>query len=87
MADDPPVTDCDFDTAVPDWIIEHPATLSVFQEFGIDYSCGGKSLGYACDQLGLDREMVLAALHSKTTTSRTPKGSSTVIKAEVSDQP
>ena len=41
---------CDLDTSVPDWIIEHPETLTVFLDFGIDYSCGGKSLGYLCDQ-------------------------------------
>jgi len=32
---------CDLDTSVPDWIIEHPETLTVFLDFGIDYSCGG----------------------------------------------
>ncbi|MBI3465040.1 MAG: DUF542 domain-containing protein [Planctomycetes bacterium] len=33
--------ECDLDTSVPDWIIEHPETLALFQEFGIDYCCGG----------------------------------------------
>lgn len=56
------MTDCDFDTPVPDWIIEHPQTLAVFQELGIDYSCGGKSLAYACHQQGLDAQVVLAKL-------------------------
>jgi iron-sulfur cluster repair protein YtfE (RIC family) len=41
------VTPCDLDTSVPDWVIEHPDTLTVFQQLGIDYCCGGKSLGYA----------------------------------------
>ncbi len=54
--------DCDFGTSLPDWIIEHPETLSVFEEFGIDYSCGGKSLGYVCDQQGVDHKLVLKAL-------------------------
>jgi iron-sulfur cluster repair protein YtfE (RIC family) len=36
------MSECDVVTPVPDWIIEHPSTLSVFQEFGIDYCCGGK---------------------------------------------
>ena len=57
-----PMTSCDLDTSVPDWIIEHPGTLAVFQELGIDYSCGGKSLGYLCLQRGLDAEAVLARL-------------------------
>jgi len=32
---------CDLDTAVPDWVIEHPETLSLFQNLEIDYCCGG----------------------------------------------
>jgi regulator of cell morphogenesis and NO signaling len=56
------MSDCDLDSPVPDWIIEHPATLAVFQEFGIDYSCGGKSLAYACRQEGLDDRVVLLKL-------------------------
>lgn len=56
------MTACDLDTSVPDWVIDHPATLVVFQELGVDYSCGGKSLGYACRERGLDAEAVLAKL-------------------------
>lgn len=59
------MTTCDLDTSVPDWIIDHPPTLSVFQEFGIDYSCGGKSLRYLCDQQGLDKKLVLKRLREK----------------------
>lgn len=57
-----PSTSCDLDTTVPEWVIEYPSTLAVFQELGIDYSCGGKSLGYACLQRGLDANVVLAKL-------------------------
>jgi regulator of cell morphogenesis and NO signaling len=56
------MSDCDLDTPVPDWVIEHPATLAIFQEFGIDYSCGGKSLAYVCRQQGLDEQVVLKKL-------------------------
>ena len=56
------MSDCDLDTPVPDWAIEHPATLAVFQALGIAYCCGGKSLGYACRRRGLDAEAVLAKL-------------------------
>ncbi len=59
------MTDCNLDTSVPDWIIEHPETLSVFQAFGIDVSCGGKSLGYICDHEGVDEALVLNALHQQ----------------------
>ena len=56
------MSECDLDTPVPDWVIEHPETLAVFQELGIDYCCGGKSLGFASRQQGLDAETVLAKL-------------------------
>jgi len=56
------MTSCDLDTSIPDWVIEHSETLAVFQELGIDYSCGGKSLAYACRERGLDTGMVLAKL-------------------------
>lgn len=56
------MTACDLDNSVPDWIIEHPQTLAVFQGLGIDSSCGGKSLGYLCLQQGLNAEEVLATL-------------------------
>ncbi len=57
------MTSCDRDTPVPDWIIEHPETLPVIQTFGIDYSCGGKSLAYACREQRLDVAIVLKELH------------------------
>jgi iron-sulfur cluster repair protein YtfE (RIC family) len=56
------MSECDLDTPVPDWVIEHPDTFGVFQELGIDCCCGGKSLEYACRQNGLDAEAVLAKL-------------------------
>jgi iron-sulfur cluster repair protein YtfE (RIC family) len=56
------MSECDLDTSVPDWVIEHPATLAVFQECGIDYCCGGKSLAYACRHQGLDEQVVLEKL-------------------------
>jgi len=53
---------CDLDTPAPDWIIEHPESLAVFQELGIDFCCGGKSLAYAIREQGLDAAVVLAKL-------------------------
>jgi regulator of cell morphogenesis and NO signaling len=64
------MTECDRDTSVPDWVIEHPETLAVLQEFGIDYTCGGKSLDHACRERGLEVTSVLntlrRAIESKT---------------------
>jgi iron-sulfur cluster repair protein YtfE (RIC family) len=71
MADELHVTECDLDTSVPDWVIDHPQTLSVFREFGIDDSCGGKSLEYVCDQQGIDGNLVLKMLRRKLTTPAT----------------
>ena len=58
------MSEYDLDTSVPDWVIEHPETLSVFRELGIDYCCGGKSLAYACQQQGLPPQDVLERLLS-----------------------
>ena len=56
------MSECDLETAVPDWLIEHPEILPVLEELGIDYSCGGKSLEYACQERELDADLVVARL-------------------------
>ncbi len=56
------MTDCSLETSVPDWIIDHPETLLVFQDLGIDYSCGGKSLEFVCQEQGLEEQFVLSKL-------------------------
>jgi regulator of cell morphogenesis and NO signaling len=40
--------------------------VTVFEEVGIDYHCGGKSLEYLCVQQGLDPQSVLARLRRLT---------------------
>lgn len=62
MHEHPQVTNCDLDTSVPDWVIEHPETLIIFQKLGIDYCCGGKSLRYASQEQGFDGDSVLLIL-------------------------
>lgn len=54
--------DCDLSTSIPEWIIEHPETMVVFNHFGLDVSCGGKSLEYVCQHAGLSPPEVLARL-------------------------
>lgn len=54
--------ECDLDSAIPDWIVEHPETLTVFNRHAIDCSCGGKSLRYVCQTLGLDPAEILQEL-------------------------
>jgi len=57
------VIQCTVDDAVTDWVIDYPMTEAVFQRLGIDHSCGGKSLKYACLKLGLDPQKVLSILY------------------------
>lgn len=57
--------DCDLSMSIPDWIIDHPETATVFNELGLDVSCGGKSLEYVVTQKGLQPDRVLAALCRK----------------------
>ena len=57
--------DCDLDTSIPDWIIDHPETTSIFAELGLDTSCGGKSLEYVASQAGLSPTDVLQQLRDK----------------------
>lgn len=56
---------CDLDTSIPDWIIEHPESTAVFGEFGLDIGCGGKSLAYVCHQQSLSPSAVLERLRSE----------------------
>ncbi len=56
--------ECDLDTSIPEWIIEHPETTAVFGELGLDISCAGKSLAYVCHQQDLSPTAVLARLQA-----------------------
>ncbi len=52
----------DLESSVSDWVIDHPETLPVFEQHGVDYTCGGKSLAHACRQRGLDPAWFLGEL-------------------------
>ena len=45
---------------MPDWIIDRPETLIVFQELLIDYTCDGMSLEFACREGG-DQHLIQTA--------------------------
>ncbi|WP_029246962.1 DUF542 domain-containing protein [Schlesneria paludicola] len=62
----------DLDDSVPEWVIEYPQLLSLFQELGIDYCCGGKSLQFACREQNLNPKIVLALIEDLTTTTNHP---------------
>ena len=68
------MSECDLDTPVPDWVIEHPETLAVFQELGIDYCCGGKSLGLPVANKGLMRKQSWRIASSSMRVGRTTAG-------------
>ena len=68
------MTRCDLDSSVPDWIIDHPETTPVFQARGIDSSCGGKSLEYACCERGIDAGELLRQLHAAISSREAERG-------------
>jgi hypothetical protein len=62
----------DLESSVPDCLIEHPELLALFQELGVDYSCGGKSLARACQERNLSIGEVLLRCE-RTIASRPPQ--------------
>lgn len=58
------MVECDLDTSILEWVIEYPVTVSVFDQLGMDYCCGGISLEYACTKQGLDAHLVLSKLRN-----------------------
>lgn len=59
------MTNLQLNQTVGDLVTEQPARARVFEQFGIDYCCGGKVLlKEACDNLGLNPASVLNALAS-----------------------
>ncbi len=50
-------------TTVRDIALEQPASIRVFEKFGIDYCCGGrKPLGEACEEHSIEPDTVLKAI-------------------------
>ncbi|HEY1809828.1 MAG TPA: iron-sulfur cluster repair di-iron protein [Acidobacteriaceae bacterium] len=71
-------------TTVRDMALEQPASIRVFETFGIDYCCGGrKPLAQACQERSLDLETVLAAIQSATSSvsERSPEWASASLEA------
>jgi iron-sulfur cluster repair protein YtfE (RIC family) len=50
----------DLDSSVPDLLVEYPRLFHLWQELGIEYTCGGKSLLTACRDRGLDPKRVVS---------------------------
>lgn len=52
-------------TTVRDIALDQPASIRIFEKFGIDYCCGGrKPLAQACQERSLDPETVLTAIEN-----------------------
>lgn len=52
--------DLGLETSVPDWLVEHPELYRSFESWGLDYSCGGKSLETACRERHLEPHAILS---------------------------
>lgn len=57
------MSDHDLERSLVDWVIDVPESRIVFEAFGLDYSCAGKSLEYVCRQRGIHPQDVLAKIH------------------------
>ena len=44
----------ELEASVPELVIDHPRLLRLFQELGVEFTCGGKSLRNACLERGLN---------------------------------
>ena len=56
------------DTHVADLVLEQPGRARVFERYGIDYCCGGRTpLADACAERGLEPDAVIAALEASPT--------------------
>ena len=53
---------CDLDSSLPEWLLEHPESESILAELGLDLTCGGKSLRYQCLHGGFDPHEILRRL-------------------------
>ncbi len=52
-------------TTVREIALDQPASIRIFEKFGIDYCCGGrKPLAQACQERSLDPETILTALEN-----------------------
>lgn len=58
---------------VRDIALEEPASIRVFEQFGIDYCCGGRRpLAEVCQERSLDLQTVLSAIESATQSAGAP---------------
>jgi len=62
----------DLETSTADWVVDHPETLPVFEQYGVEYTCGGKSLAYACQEQRIDPAWFLRELERTMALSRPP---------------
>ena len=62
----------DLETSTADWVVDHPETLTVFEQYGVEYTCGGKSLAYACREQRIDPAWFLRELERAIAQSRRP---------------
>lgn len=62
------------ETSVREVAASVPASVRLFEQYGIDYCCGGsKPLGEACQEKGISLEQFLAALQAAGPTAEAPR--------------
>lgn len=60
------------DHSVVDCVIDYPEAIAVLARYGIDFSCGGKSLQQACLKAGVHPCQVLESINAVLQPSKEP---------------
>lgn len=67
-------------------VADHPAAARIFEQFGLDYCCGGRrSLADACAAKGLDPQPVIVAIQAAANQPRDDRDWSAAPLAELAD--
>ncbi len=53
---------CDLTNTIPEWIVEYPESLALFESLELDTSCGGRSLEFLLVQQGYSPPDIFAKL-------------------------
>ena len=81
---------CGLETSLADWAVDHPEIVPLMERMGLDYTCGGRSLEWACLRCGLNPTMVLREFDEQLGICRDQPGPLTPFSAKygnTSDRP
>lgn len=77
----------DLDTSTADWIVEHPETLPLFERHGVEWTCVGKSLAFACREAGIHPAWFLRELDSVIVQPQQPASPSGTLPTPSAESP